>query len=418
MASPQFLFALRGDESDTLELDVYDQIGASWFSDGLTAKSVRARLKAFQGGTIKLRVNSPGGDVIDGFAIYNLLSEHPARVEADVDALAASMASVILMAADEIRVTSNALVMIHEPWGVAFGGSDDMRATAGLLDKMRDSIADAYAARTGQPKSKVLQMMADETWLTAAEAKELGFADKVKSAKKGKRDTAQARAFASLNLSGFDAVPEHLRQLVERARDEIGRAAADCQSDENEVSPSSEQEIEMADDVKTILATLGVASVQEAASRLSILARIEAATTKSGDEAHGVVLAAMASHGELPKLQARIAELEKGAESSALDALIAKAKEERKLTPALEKTVRDQFSGGDITLKGAEAFLGSLTPIAALNARSAAAPASSGTSAPAPVWSGKTYAELRPAQRAQLKREDPELYAAMSAQKN
>jgi ATP-dependent Clp protease, protease subunit len=130
-------------------------------------------------GLVNLRTNSPGGSVFAGVAIYNTLTRHPARIEVDVDGVAASIASVIAMAGDEIRMASNSLMMIHDPMGFAMGGSRDMRKTADLLDQVKGVIVDTYAKRTGTAAPKVGKMMADETWMTAAEAVNLGFASQI-----------------------------------------------------------------------------------------------------------------------------------------------------------------------------------------------------------------------------------------------
>lgn len=107
-------FNIRGEGSSTIELDVYDVIGESMWYGGVSAKAVREKLKAnANASTIRVRMNTRGGDVFAGLAIYNQLNEHKARVEIDVDALAASMGSVILMAGDDRRVSENALIMLH-----------------------------------------------------------------------------------------------------------------------------------------------------------------------------------------------------------------------------------------------------------------------------------------------------------------
>jgi len=218
MTQPKQIFAVRGEGTDTLELDVYDVVGGSWWSDGVTAKGVRSALKSNANAkTIKLRVNSRGGDVFEGTAIYNLLRDHPANVVADVDALAASIASVILMAADEIRIAPGAMVMIHNPWAISLGEADDLRSTADLLDKVRGQMADIYAARTGLAHERLLEMMAAETWMTPEEAKANGFADVIKSASQG---ATKARALAALDLSGL-TVPRDFNAAVERARAEL-----------------------------------------------------------------------------------------------------------------------------------------------------------------------------------------------------
>jgi ATP-dependent protease ClpP protease subunit len=115
--------------------------------------------------------------VFDGVAIYNNLKRHPARIEVDVDGIAASIASVIAMAGDEIRMAGNAMMMIHNPYGMAMGSSDDMRKTAELLDQIKTVIVDTYAKRTGEAGGAIAQMMDDETWMTAEEARKNGFSD-------------------------------------------------------------------------------------------------------------------------------------------------------------------------------------------------------------------------------------------------
>lgn len=223
MSNPALAFVVRGEGTETLEIDVYDDIGESWWGEEtVSAKSVRRTLKEAKGAkTILLRVNSRGGDVFDGFAIYNLLAEHPARVEADVDALAASMASVIIMAADEIRIAANAMIMVHNPWSFALGEAEDLRGTADLLDKLRGQMVDAYVARTGLARERVIEMMDAETWMTASEAKEHGFVDLVKPSQKGPEKT---KALASIDLRGFERAPAVFAAAIRRARAEKNRA--------------------------------------------------------------------------------------------------------------------------------------------------------------------------------------------------
>jgi ATP-dependent protease ClpP protease subunit len=115
--------------------------------------------------------------VFDGFAIYNVLKRHPAKVTATIEGVAASMASVIAMAADRIRMPTNALLMIHDPVGVVGGGAEQIESFAKALDRMRNSIADAYATRAKKSREMMLGLMARETWLSADEAVELGLAD-------------------------------------------------------------------------------------------------------------------------------------------------------------------------------------------------------------------------------------------------
>ena len=172
-------FKVRAAGKKTAEIYVYDVIGEDWWG-GITAKDFAQALKdAGDIDTIKLRVNSPGGDVFDGFAIYNQLVRHSARVEADVDGEASSIASIIIMAADEIRVADNAMVMIHDPWSFAVGSAADMRDKAALLDQVKGSLLRTYAARTGQSEDVLSEWMSAETWFDAAQAKANGFADAI-----------------------------------------------------------------------------------------------------------------------------------------------------------------------------------------------------------------------------------------------
>lgn len=442
MTSAPMMFALRGEGTDTLEIDIYDYVGRGmeWYG-GASAKGVRAKLKeAKDAKEIILRVNSGGGEVLEGFAIYNLLNEHKARVVAHVDALAASIASIIIMAADEIHVANNAYVMIHNPWGMGYGESDDLRAQADLLDKMRDQLADIYVERTGQARADVLQMMADETWLTASEAKSKGFADVVKSAKKGSPETAaRARAsFAALNLADLDKVPAELRERVDAARQSFEGAKPPVQtSDTQPASRAEVSETKRMDHLATLLAALGTTDATVAVNRIHQLIRIENATGKTGDEAQGILLAFKASHEKLPGVeaklvdaQARIDQLEGAAEAQQLDAAIAQANAEKKLTPALEKDIRDQVASGDLTIKGAQFALKALQPIAALQQKQPAGPqgaakpgeqpaaALSGegvNAAGVPTFNGKTFAEMSGPERVELHRADGALFARMQA---
>jgi ATP-dependent protease ClpP protease subunit len=157
---------------------LYDEIGPSAW--GLVdSASVISALASLNGLPINLRINSPGGDVFEAFAIYNALARHTAGVTVDIDALAASAASVVAMAGRKIRIAENAMVMIHDPTTVAIGGADDMRQVADVLDQVADNIAGIYAARTELPLEWIKPAMAGETWLRAAEAVERGFADEI-----------------------------------------------------------------------------------------------------------------------------------------------------------------------------------------------------------------------------------------------
>lgn len=166
----------RGD--DAAEIYIYGVIGGDWFGEGITAKMVADDLKALgKVKTIDARINSEGGDVFQGKAIYSLLVENKAKITVKIDGLAASAASFIAMAGDDIEIAEGAFVMIHDAYGVSFGRAEDMRKYADILDMVNESIIDVYAARTEQSKDKIKKWMSDETWFTAKEAISNGFAD-------------------------------------------------------------------------------------------------------------------------------------------------------------------------------------------------------------------------------------------------
>lgn len=167
--------AAEGD--DTATISIYDVIGADIWGEGVTAKRIAGALRSIGKKDVTVNVNSPGGDFFEGVAIYNLLREHPAKVTIKVMGLAASAASVIAMAGDEVLIGDGAFLMIHNAWALAVGNRHDMRATADQLEPFDAAMADVYAARTGLERDEVARMMDKETWLSSSQAIEDGFAD-------------------------------------------------------------------------------------------------------------------------------------------------------------------------------------------------------------------------------------------------
>ncbi len=165
---------------DNATVYLYGAIGASWFGDGISANQFRQDLTALGAvKTIDVRINSEGGDVFDGQAIYNLLVQHAATVTMHVDGLAASAASFIMMAGDTIEIAESAFVMIHNASGICFGGAEEMRKTADLLEMTNGNIQSIYASRTKNTASDLKDWMDAETWMNGTEAVAKGFADKV-----------------------------------------------------------------------------------------------------------------------------------------------------------------------------------------------------------------------------------------------
>lgn len=203
---------------NTAEILLYDIIGSD--ESGYTsAKNIISRIQALgKIDKIKLRINSVGGDVFEAQAIYSFLKNHSAKVEVDIDGIAASSASLVAMAGDVITMPENALMMLHNPAGGCFGEAAEMLKLADILDKVRDTIASVYIARTGLEREKVLAMMDAETWLNAKEAKELGFCDIVKEAI-GIAAVAKKNGFIVRNISGAACVSEDLcERLLNKAK--------------------------------------------------------------------------------------------------------------------------------------------------------------------------------------------------------
>lgn len=190
--------------ADETTVYLYDVID-NWY--GVDSESFIKALQDIKTGTINLRINSPGGDVFDARAMATALKQHSARVVAHIDGLAASAATYIALAADEVRMSQGAFFMIHKGWTWNVGNADDFRKSADLLDKVDDSISNDYAKKTGIGKAELIQMMADETWMSADEALEKGFVDSVFD------DEPVSNSF---DLSVYDKAPAIAAKVVDR----------------------------------------------------------------------------------------------------------------------------------------------------------------------------------------------------------
>lgn len=166
--------------SDPAEILIYDEIGyGGWFYEGVTANSLVQKLADITSDRIRVRINSPGGDVFEGIAILNALRAHPAHITTIVDGLAASAASFIAMAGDEIVIARNAEVMIHDPSAVCIGNAADMRDMVDQLDRIGDNIASMYADRAGGTVEQWREAMLAETWYSDEEALAAGLVDRI-----------------------------------------------------------------------------------------------------------------------------------------------------------------------------------------------------------------------------------------------
>ena len=182
---------------------LYDEIGYWGIDPGKFAKD----FEAIQDKTIHLRINSPGGSVFDGVAIYEAVKRHKSKVVSHIDGFAGSMASVIALAADEVVISKLGFYMIHDPWTIAIGNADDMRKEADLLDKISDTLINTYSDKTGMDKDEIKAMMSAESWLNAEETVKLGFADRIDE----NSDESALAEMTKFDLSIFSKVPDVLK---------------------------------------------------------------------------------------------------------------------------------------------------------------------------------------------------------------
>lgn len=209
-----------GDQGDA-DIYIYDEIGF-W---GVTAKQFISDLNALGDIThINLHINSPGGEVFEGIAIFNALRNHGAGITVYVDGVAASMASLIAMAGDTVIMPENAFMMIHKPWGISGGDAEKMRTYADRLDKLESVMVPVYAQKTGKTTDEIAVMLADETWMSGAECLAHGFADQV---------TPAVRAMAciqSKRTEEFKKMPESIRNMITQPSDRTPREATTTQA--------------------------------------------------------------------------------------------------------------------------------------------------------------------------------------------
>lgn len=171
-------------EAKEAEVWLYDEIGEDWWGDGVSARGFIEDLQSLPAAIEKVivRINSPGGDVFEGFAIYQALLRDRRYIVTAVDGLAASAASVVMMAGDEINAGTTSMVMIHDPWTIAIGNAVEFRDLAELLDQITGQIVTAYGRRENVDQAAIREAMRAETWYTAEQAKEVGLVDTVTEA--------------------------------------------------------------------------------------------------------------------------------------------------------------------------------------------------------------------------------------------
>jgi ATP-dependent Clp protease protease subunit len=186
---------IRSVERDDNVITMFDVIGEDfWSGGGITAKTVSAQLRAIGPRPVEVQINSPGGDMFEGIAIYNVLREHPQPITVKIMGMAASAASIIAMAGDDIQIGAASFFMIHNCWVVAVGNRNDLAEMSDFLEPFDQAMVDLYASRTTQDPKQIAKWMDAETYMSGSTSIERGFADSLLSADKMTTDKdAQSR---------------------------------------------------------------------------------------------------------------------------------------------------------------------------------------------------------------------------------
>jgi ATP-dependent Clp endopeptidase proteolytic subunit ClpP len=306
MTQKWYAFKNSSDKSGEIELSIYDEIGAF----GIGAKEFIAELREYKGQHVHVRINSPGGEIIDGSAIANALNRHEGGVTVHIDGLAASMASYIAMSGKPTYMSENALLMIHNPWTLAAGEAEDLRKQADLLDTMKSTLVRGYQRKSGMPAEEISRLMDEETWLTALEATALGFVDAIE-------DGIPAAASAKDLRHRFDTFARRMDESNSVATEtEVAAPAVEVAVEEAPVTVEA-----AAPEITEEPATEEAAPEAKADDSAEKLAALEAEKAEA-------IARAEAAEAELSKVKDAFAALEKSAGvSAATVAPVAKSEE-------------------------------------------------------------------------------------------
>jgi ATP-dependent Clp protease, protease subunit len=375
----------------TLEIDILGPIGHGYNQDpskDFTSESVASALGS-KPKAVKLRINSPGGDCFDALATYNLLRSSGAKVEVEVLGLAASAASLIAMAGDTVLMATGSMMMLHNPWTAAVGNSNDLREAADRLDKVRQSFLDIYQSKSGRASEEVGSVMDDETWLTADEAVEFGFAT-------GKLGEQQAQPLPAITLAKIHA----------KSWEPLKAAAMvlDVPPSAEEPAPAVEAQVTLPPPMDALLSQVGVASVDAITTAIAMAAEVP--------ELRAQLDLASASlqetHAKATAAEAQAADLRAQLEQKERDGIVAKLRADGKITPALESALLPKLD-----LDGLRAFASSAPRVVP---QSGALEASSHGADGLERYMGKLFAELSSAELTRLHTDDVALYRRMRTQ--
>jgi ATP-dependent Clp protease, protease subunit len=376
---------------NTLDIDVLGQIGASaslFGESGFTSEGLAARIAGYTG-TIKLRINSPGGSCFEALTIYNLLRQSGCRVEVEVLGLAASAASLIAMAGDDIAMATGSMMMIHEPrLQAAKGTAEELREAADTLDRLRASFAEVYASRSGKTPADMVELLGTELWMSADEAIAEGFAHR--------KLTDAALPLPAMALEQFPAEswePLRAAALVTEVPPVVEAEAS--------AASSPEAQAVAAFTMESALAQLGFASVNEAA-------QAKAAMDEVMDLRNQMAMASASlqeTHAKATAAEAQAADLRAQLEQKEREGIVATLTAERKTCPAQADFL------ASLSLEALRAYQKTAPVIVPQSKVTEAATASDGVDR----WNGKTWAELRkdPAEMRALFEADPELFKRM-----
>lgn len=228
-------YSIRAAANNTAEVRIYDEIGgwgisARWFAEELAALGQINR--------INLHIHSPGGSVLDGLAIYNLLKAHPAQKTVYIDGMACSMASAIAMVGNPIIMPENAMMMVHRPRGVVGGESDDIREYADLLDKIEGVIIPIYAEKTGKTPEEIAVLLEKETWMSGAECVSEGFADKLIQPVKA------MACIHSKRVEEFERMPQSIKGMIIAPQGNAGaQPQPQAKAPESQIQPQAQSPV-------------------------------------------------------------------------------------------------------------------------------------------------------------------------------
>jgi ATP-dependent protease ClpP protease subunit len=301
------------------EVLIYDEIGAY----GVSAKGFLAELGALPDGVpIDLRLNSPGGSVFDAVAIFNALTRHTGTITVWIDGIAASAASYVAMAGDEIVMPENAFLMIHDPSGIVMGTATDMRDMAATMDKIAGSMVRGYAARSGRSEEEIAALMAAETWFDAQDALAAGLATRI---------AEPVRIAASFDIGRFRNAPPALTALIDA---EGAATGDDIVPDANDVVLAATDPLPQPQTEQTDAAGGNIPSTVAPASAVAAaIISPEANAIRAEAIAHARAVIDLCRLAGQPQMAGRFLEQDASLEAVRAKLLAAKAEAEPQISP-------------------------------------------------------------------------------------